>query len=397
MATKEEKEKLLDYVEFKPNRYGKPRYYFRFKGERTRLPDNYGSAEFMQVYWNIRNGINQPEAVEEEPAQFVLPKIPTPNTVQHLFHVYKHHQNFLDLDATTQAKRRSIMDKMMLEPLSPTNGKLFGCMPLANFNETAIETLRDRKKAVPFAADERLKVLRQVMEVGIKENLIKTNYALLVPSFRKPTDGHETMRFEEMKQYISHHGIESKAALALTIMKYTGVRVSDLVLLGPQHRRKNSKGEEVLEFPQFKGRNKHPQILKIKLHPYLKHMLDMHKMTGFTYLVTDFGKPFASAKSLGNRVSDWMRQAGLPHLSAHSVRKGVATNVAENEATDHMLEAMFGWRDAKTSKIYTRKAQRDKLAAQGVDRIDWGDTVNELPPLGGTVVAFSAPPKKKAS
>jgi len=388
---KREKLDLLEYVEFKPNRYGKERYYFRHKGERTRLPDDYGSPEFMQMYWNIRNGIAVVAAPEvEEAPTYVLPDKPTPHTVQHLFHSYQQHAVFLDLDPETQSKRRSIMHKMMLEPMSPTNGRLYGCMPLAEFNEARIEVLRNRKKATPFAADERLKVLRQAMEVGIKLSLVKTNYAVLVKPYRKRTNGHETMLDEETKQYIEHHGTESKAVLALTIMMYTGVRVSDLRHLGPQYRR-----GDILQFPVFKGRNKNPQTLTIAIHPILSKVLDMHPPKGLTYMVTDFGNPFKSAKSLGNRVSDWMRQAGMPHLSAHSVRKGLATSLAENEATDSMLDGLFGWTDGKTSKIYTKKAQRSKLAKQAVGKINWGQTENDLPPPENKVVAFIAPPKKK--
>ncbi|KOC77662.1 hypothetical protein AKG10_02435 [Shinella sp. GWS1] len=35
------------------------------------------------------------------------------------------------------------------------------------------------------------------------------------------------------------------------------------------------------------------------------------------------------------------------------------------------MEAMFGWRDAKTSKIYTRNAERARLSRQTVARINW--------------------------
>lgn len=91
---------------------------------------------------------------------------------------------------------------------------------------------------------------------------------------------------------------------------------------------------------------------------------------GMTYMQTEYGKPF-SVKGLGNRVSDWFTQAGLPHCTAHSVRKGLATDQAHNEATDSMLEAMFGWKDGKTSKIYTRNAERARLARQAVARINW--------------------------
>ncbi|MFD1199913.1 hypothetical protein ACFQ3K_16580 [Brucella gallinifaecis] len=65
-------------------------------------------------------------------------------------------------------------------------------------------------------------------------------------------------------------------------------------------------------------------------------------------------------------MSDWFTQTGSPHLTSHSVRKGLATDQEHNEATDNMLEAMFGWKDAKTSKIFTRSAERARLARQAI-------------------------------
>ncbi|KAB2689846.1 tyrosine-type recombinase/integrase [Brucella tritici] len=156
-----------------------------------------------------------------------------------------------------------------------------------------------------------------------------------------------------------------KAALYLSISMYTGFRVSDLAVLGPQHR----KNDE-FRLRLFKNRNRTPVDIIIPLHPILKAVLDQHEVSGLVYLQTEFGKPF-SVKGLGNRISDWFRQAGLPHLTSHSVRKGLATDQAHNEATDNMLEAMFGWKDAKTSKIYTRNAERARLARAAVAKINW--------------------------
>ncbi len=127
----------------------------------------------------------------------------------------------------------------------------------------------------------------------------------------------------------------------------------------------------------FKNRNKTPYDIEIAIHPILESVLALHKTNALTYVLTEFARPF-SIKGLGNRISDWFRQAGLGHLTAHSVRKGLATDVAHNEATDSMLEAMFGWRDAKTSKVYTRNADRAPLARQTVARINWDGVGTKL-------------------
>jgi len=171
---------------------------------------------------------------------------------------------------------------------------------------------------------------------------------------------------------------------------YTGMRVSDLAAIGPQHRQKDR-----LVFRVFKNRNRAPVTLEIEIHPILDMVLGWHKVEGMAYLMTDYGKRF-SIKGLGNRISDWFRQAGLPHCTAHSVRKGLATTLAESEATDSMLDGLFGWKDGKTSKIYTARKQQAKLARQAVTRIDWGEIGNILPHPDKGVASHTDFPKKKA-
>ena len=40
-----------------------------------------------------------------------------------------------------------------------------------------------------------------------------------------------------------------------------------------------------------------------------------------------------------------------------------------------MMDGFFGWKDAKTSRIYTRQKQQAKLARQAdFGRIDWGES-----------------------
>jgi hypothetical protein len=43
------------------------------------------------------------------------------------------------------------------------------------------------------------------------------------------------------------------------------------------------------------------------------------------------------------------------------------------------LKYRTDWKDSKTSKIYTRSAQRSKLARQAVTKIDWGSFDSVLP------------------
>ncbi|MDP9809409.1 integrase [Rhizobium tibeticum] len=363
----------LPYIEKNKSRHGTMRYYLRIDGERIcRLPDDINSEEFGAAYWKARRAAEPVrERLGEAKALSIIVK---PNTFRWLCMEYMRSNAYESLDQTTKDRRRNILEGMWQEPLTDKDDRPFADIPLSKLGVGHIEVLRDRKKTAPFAADERLKVLRQVFDTKKEGKPITPNIARLVDPFNAHTDGHETATPDDIAKFIEHHGTGSKAALYIAIQMYTGLRVSDLAVLGPQHRRRDA-----FKLRLFKNRNRTPVDIEITIHPILEAVLATHKVTALTYLVTEFGKPF-SVKGLGNRISDWWRQAGMPHLTSHSVRKGLATDVAHNEATDSMLEAMFGWKDSKTSKIYTRNAEKARLARQTVEKIKWDGIGSKLLP-----------------
>ncbi|MDO9416975.1 tyrosine-type recombinase/integrase [Pararhizobium sp.] len=361
----------LPYVEKNKTRHHKVRYYLRIDGKRIcRLPNDINSEEFSAAYWKARKAAEP--VMSRETDRLALSPTVKPGSFRWLSMEYMRSQAFTKLDVTTRDRRRNIMESMWLEPITETDSRLFADMPYSKMDYANISVLRDRKQSVPFAADERLKVLRQIFDTKRDGVPITPNVARLVEPFRVHSDGHETATSAELEQFIAHHKVGSKAVLYLSIQMFTGFRVSDLALIGPQHRRRDA-----FKLRLFKNRNRTPVDIEIPLHPILESVLDIHKITGMTYLRTEFDKAF-SVKGLGNRISDWFRQAGLPHLTSHSVRKGLATDQAHNEATDSMLEAMFGWKDGKTSKIYTRNADRARLARHAVSKISWDGVGTKL-------------------
>jgi integrase len=94
-----------------------------------------------------------------------------------------------------------------------------------------------------------------------------------------------------------------------------------------------------------------------------------------TYIVTAFGKPYTP-----NGFGNWFRRmcdaAGLSQCSAHGLRKAGATFAAENGATEHQLMAIFGWESPKQAASYTRKANRQRLARDGMHFVTPGRTGN---------------------
>lgn len=64
--------------------------------------------------------------------------------------------------------------------------------------------------------------------------------------------------------------------------------------------------------------------------------------------------------------------ARIPNKSAHGLRKAAATRAADNGATAHELMAIFGWLDIKEAEIYTRAADRKRLAARAMSKLEQG-------------------------
>ena len=62
--------------------------------------------------------------------------------------------------------------------------------------------------------------------------------------------------------------------------------------------------------------------------------------------------------------------------SAHGVRKAAATRAAENGATERELEAIFGWSGGRMATLYAKSANRTRLAAGAIGKLDRAETEN---------------------
>jgi site-specific recombinase XerD len=76
-------------------------------------------------------------------------------------------------------------------------------------------------------------------------------------------------------------------------------------------------------------------------------------------------------ESFGNMFKDACRAAGVVEnkKAAHGLRKVGATRAAENGATVAELEAIFGWTGGAMAALYTRDANRQKLAIEAIHKL----------------------------
>jgi integrase len=218
--------------------------------------------------------------------------------------------------------------------------------------------LRDRKATndLPGAASNRVKAIRSVFKWALKENHITTNPARDLEQVKMGGTGWHSWEPEEVRRFEERHPVGSKARLALALLMYTGVRRSDVVLLGRQHVRSGW-----LKFSTVKTK----VAIEVPVLPELQRIIDASPCGDLTFLVTDYGRPF-SVEGFGNKFRGWCNQAGLPQCSAHGIRKAAAAIAAENGATSQQLMAIFGWLTLAEAERYTRAAERRRMAGDAM-------------------------------
>jgi len=135
---------------------------------------------------------------------------------------------------------------------------------------------------------------------------------------------------------------------------WTGQRRGDAHLFGPGH----FKGGRI-QYTQQKG----GRTLWLPAAPDLVAAIDAMPAVGLkTFLVTEYGKPFTK-EGFGNWFRDRCDEAGLPHCSAHGLRKALARRLAENRAGNPGIKSVGGWRNDDEVSLYTAAVDQAQLAA----------------------------------
>jgi integrase len=354
--------KKLPYLHAVTNRKGGSKHYYVRRKGFPLLPvtGKPGTPEFERSYWAAR----EQQVTGSKPGR--PPSTPVKHTWRWLCQRYMESAEFKQLAQSTRGQRKSALEGTWEEPLKPGSPDLMGDCPLSVFGARHIRVLRDRRADMPDAANHRVKFIGYVYTWALEaeSELVKSNPARDVGKLKVKPGGYHTWTLEEVRQYEDKHPIGTKARLALAIFMFTGVRRSDAVKLGQPNVHAGQ-----LQWTEAKDENNNPKERDIPLLPQLQAILDATPVVGSTtWLVTEFGKPF-SAAGFGNKMRDWCNEAGLPHCSAHGLRKAGATIAAENGATAHQLMSIFGWETLKQVEKYTKKARAKRLARDAMHLI----------------------------
>ena len=329
----------LRYLVEDVDRHGNVRRYVRISGHpKVRLRGMPGSEEFMSGYHAaLANKTKMPRQA----------RAATRGSFRYVCQAYYASASFKTLDSSTQSWRRRALDAICEEHADK---------PIALMQPKHVRKLRDERAAMPGAANTRLKALRALFRWAVEAEEAPHDPTRDVHFIRYAAKGFHSWSLAEVEAFENRHPIGTKARLAMALLLYTTGRREDAVRLGPQHIR-----EGRVQYRQAKNENRNPVDMDIPLHPDLQVIIEATPSGHLAFLVTAYGRPFTPA-GFGNLFRDWCNQAGLPHCSAHGLRKATAARLAERGATAHEIMAITGHQTLEEVERYTRAACRAKLA-----------------------------------
>ncbi|MGO9847550.1 MAG: tyrosine-type recombinase/integrase [Methylocella sp.] len=347
----------LPYIKSYPDRHGKPRYYFRRKGFASVPLPAPGSPGFMAAY----EAANVP---------------PTAPLIRGKVHFLRGSlgwaiEQFIGSDAfRSRADNTRLSDRKMLDEMRAQ----FGAGMLRDLRSRHVKFIRDhfREKFTPSQADmaiDKLSVVWKYADQHLGLDL-DTNPTIGVARLHKTKKENERKPWTDEVFAAFEANAPDRLRVAVTLLLYTGQRVSDVVDMKWSH----FDGDLIEVVQQKTG-----ETAWIPCHRRLKAVLATLPRRGDNILTAERGERYRSS-SISTLVRRVLHNAGIRGYSVHGLRKNAAQALAEAGCSISEIMAITGHRSPGMALHYAKRAEKKRLARSGMKR--WEDS--EEP---GTVTA----------
>jgi len=305
------------------DRHGRLRYRLRRPGCKTvTIKGQFGSEEFAA---NYRAAV---EGMPGEKRGIVVQH----GSMAALAQSYLRSADFAARSERTQRARRHLIESYVI-------GK-WGKLPVAGLKQPNVKTIISGLAGKPGVARNVLSVLSILMALAVEQGLRTDNPTVGIKRPKLSKDGWHTWTEAEIAQYEAYHPVGTMARLGFALALHTCQRSADLIRMGKQH----VSGGEISVKQQKTGTS-----LRVPLHPELRAIIDATPSGQLTFLISEKGKPFASANSFGQIMKGWARESGLVGVPVHGLRKACCRRLAEAGCTAPEIMAISGhsrWQSA---------------------------------------------------
>lgn len=323
-------------------RHGRTVWYVRAgKANRVRIKSDIGTPEFEAEYQAAISGTPPPKK-----------GVPVKDSIAWLITRYRETTAWSNLSPATRRQR----DNIFLHVI-----KTAGEKPVARIDTATIIAGRERRAHTPAQARNFLDAVRGLFRWAVTAGHIRIDPAAGVENpERQKGDGFLPWAEQHVAAYEARWPLGTRQRVWLAVLLYTGLRRGDAVRFGRQHVRdgigslKTEKSGFILE-------------VTLPILPVLAAALAAGPCGNMAFICGARGEPLTK-ETFGNEFRDACRKAGVPG-SAHGVRKIAATTAANNGASVAQLEAIFGWTGGNMASLYTRSADRKRLAKEAMHKL----------------------------
>lgn len=234
----------------------------------------------------------------------------------------------------------------------------FGAQPVSEWTRREVLSVRDivARTSGPGAANAFVRIASAFFTWAVDRDWITHSPATRI----KALPGGHLTAWTRAEADAAEQGLPAHLARVVALGRYTGLRRSDLCVLGW-----SAYDGASIRLVQQKTRQ--PQV--VKAHPLLKEHLDEWPRLASTILTNSLDRPWTpAAMSLAMRTE--LRRLGLgDRLNVHGLRKLAATNLAEAGCSAHEIAAVTGHRSLSMVQLYTRSADQERLASAAIVRL----------------------------
>lgn len=330
------------FLDILKGRDGLPMYYFRRdrNSERTRLHGRPGSPEFDADYYALMAG-GAVQPVKRKDGK----------SIANVFELYRASADWEGLSVMTRRVRGCVLKNIEDQ---------VGAEPIRLMARSTIQARLDVRKDKPDQANLMLTTLNQMFKWAVKADLVDKNPCdgltyLKRPKVRGVESGHKTWSEHDLDRFEAAYPHGTWERLAYSVLLYTGLRIGDVAILGPDHIQKDGT--------IFIRTEKTGAEVTLPILPPLQEALDRApENEDEGAFVTGPRGVSVGKEHLGAIFNQAVRDAGLEGLTAHGLRKAGARRLAEAGYSTKQLMALFGWIRSGMADKYTAAAERRGLA-----------------------------------
>lgn len=225
----------------------------------------------------------------------------------------------------------------------------------------SIYKMRDKMADKPGKANNWLTVFKTLMGFAAKKSWRKDNPSIGITAL--PIGEHDPWPAAVLEKALERASPMTRLAIITGLC--SGARVGDCVRM--QH---GWIERGMMEFVTEKRK----VDVAVPVHPLWLEEMGKVERKAVTILYDRSGKPFASRRTLSERIRDLMIAIGSPGYSFHGLRKNAACYLAELGLSDTEIGAIVGM-TPETVRRYTKRKRAYMIARGAADRVTKGDVL----------------------